>query len=121
MNTIPSPREAIVQAIDATNRESATWPKNMSDAEAYGRFADSILASLARAGLTEIELAEKRIQAVRDLHRPVGLTAHTGPRIKPGGEPVPDDTSVCEYCTDPDALGWVDYPCPTVEALDGDA
>ena len=121
MNTTTSPREAIVQAIDATNRQSATWPKNMSDAEVYGRFADSILASLAGAGLAELEQAEKRIQAVRDLHRSVGLTAHTGPRIKPGGEPIPDDTQVCDYCTDPDALGWCEYPCPTIEALNGDA
>lgn len=71
--------------------------------------------------VNDIERAEKRIQAVRDLHRPVGLTAHTGPRIKPGGEPVPDDTQVCDYCTDPDTLGWCEYPCPTVEALNGDA
>ena len=50
-----TPREAVVRAIDATNRESTTWPKNMSDAEAYGRFADAILAALAGISLTEKE------------------------------------------------------------------
>lgn len=59
------------------------------------------------------------IQRVRDLHQPVGLTEHTGPRIEPDGTPIPDDTPVCGHCTDPDALGWFDYPCPTIEALDG--
>ena len=66
-----------------------------------------------------LEEALAAIQRVRDLHQPVGLTEHTGPRIQPGGTPIPDDTPVCAHCTDPDALGWFDYPCPTIEALDG--
>ena len=61
---------------------------------------------------------EAAIERIRELHRPVGLTEHTGPRIKPSGAPIPDDTPVCGYCTDPDALGWCEYPCPTIEALD---
>ena len=71
--------------------------------------------------LDQIKARDARIKAVRDLHRSVGLTAYTGPRIKPSGEPIPDDTQVCDYCTDPDELGWCEYPCPTIRALDGDA
>ena len=71
--------------------------------------------------LEQIKARDARIKAVRELHRSVGLTAYTGPRIKPSGEPIPDDTQVCDYCTDPDELGWCEYPCPTIRALDGDA
>ena len=55
-----TPREAVVRAIDATNRESTTWPKNMPDAEAYGRFADAILAALAEVGLTEKDTEKEK-------------------------------------------------------------
>ena len=71
--------------------------------------------------LEQVKVRDARIKAVRELHRSVGLTAYTGPRIKPSGEPIPDDTQVCDYCTDPDGLGWCEYPCPTIRALDGDA
>ena len=71
--------------------------------------------------LEQIKVRDALIKAVRELHRSVGLTAYTGPRIKPSGEPIPDDTQVCDYCTDPDELGWCEYPCPTIRALDGDA
>lgn len=59
--------------------------------------------------------AEARIKAVRDMHTAVKLGEHSGSFIS-----APDDHLVCAHCTDPDAGGYMDYPCETLRALDGE-
>lgn len=58
---------------------------------------------------------EGRIKSVRDMHTAVKLGEHSGSFIS-----APDDHLVCAYCTDPDAGGYMDYPCETLRALDGE-
>ena len=119
------------QQIDQQERELDSWMARAYEAEKRAWQAEAerdewrqtALDERAAAldALEQIKVRDARIKAVRELHRSVGLTAYTGPRIKPSGEPIPDDTQVCDYCTDPDELGWCEYPCPTIRALDGDA
>lgn len=66
--------------------------------------------------LDQLEQAEARIKAVREMHQPGRLGEVWGHSVS-----HPDDHPVCEHCTDPDADGFVSWPCPTICALDGDA
>ena len=65
--------------------------------------------------LDQLDQAEARIKAVRDMHTAVKLGEHSGSFIS-----APDDHLVCAHCTDPDAGGYMDYPCETLRALDGE-
>ena len=60
--------------------------------------------------------AEARIKAVRGMHQSGRLGEVWGHSVS-----HPDDHPVCEHCMDPDADGFVSWPCPTICALDGDA
>lgn len=55
--------------------------------------------------LREVE-AKRRLVA---LHAPVTLRRRVGDQM--------GDVVACEYDTDPDGMGWIDYPCETLRLL----
>ena len=63
-------------------------------------------AYLVGAGLTELESAEKRIQAVREMHDADGVRWVGFPRAD-------EQVTYCTYCQERS-------PCTTIRTLDGD-
>ena len=67
------------------------------------------LADALEAANAESDAALAVIERVREIHAPLSSLTWG----------APDEFQVCEECNDPDARGFIYWPCPTVAALDG--
>ena len=112
---IAASREAVPALLD----ENAALRKQVEDGRTHRRYLIGKLKGAnhrADNHKARAEQAEARIKAVRGMHQSGRLGEVWGRSVS-----YPDDHPVCEHCTDPDADGFVRWPCPTICALGGDA